>query len=100
MVYTIAKGKFPKKPEYDNVLKVCRKDFRNFKDDNGNRIIENLKFQIKNTAQLGTPINILINQKENMENIRKLLHEGNEDIAFSVFFRTFPSCLPHRARNI
>ena len=100
MVYTIAKGKFPKKPEYDNVLKVCRKDFRNFKNDNGNRVIENLNFRIKNTAQLGTPNNILINQKENIENIRKLLHEGKEDIAFSVFFRTFPSCLPHRARNI
>ncbi len=100
MVYTIAKGKFPKKPEFGKVLEVCRKDFRNLKEDNGNKVIENLDFRIKSTAQLGTPNNILINQKENIENIRKLLHEGKEDIAFSVFFRTFPSCLPHRARDI
>jgi len=100
MVYTMAKGKFPKKPEYNKVLEVCRKDFRNFKEDNGNKLIENLDSQIKSTAQFSTPNNILINQKENLESIRKLIHEGKEDIAFSIFFRTFPSCLPHRSRSL
>ena len=100
MSYTIAKEKFPKKPEYGNVLKVCRKDFRNFKNDNGNRVIENFEFRIKSTAQLGTPNIILLNQKENLESVRKLIQEGREDIAFSLFFRTFPSCLPHRSMNI
>ena len=100
MVYTIAKGKFPKKPEYGNVLKVCRKDFKNFKNDNGNKVIENLDFRIKSTAQLNTPNTILLNQKENLESVRKLIQEGKEDIAFSVFFRTFPSCLPHRSMKI
>lgn len=95
----MAKGKFPKKPEYGKVLEVCRKDFRNFKEDNGNKVIENLDFRIKSTDQLNTPNNILLNQKENLENIRKLIQVGKEDIAFSIFFRTFPSCLPHRSRS-
>ena len=100
MVYTIAKGKFPKKPEYNKILAVCRKEFRNFKEDNGNKVIENLDFRIKNTAQIGTTNNILINQKEKLESVRKLIQEGKEDIAFSIFFRTFPSCLPHRSRSL
>ena len=100
MVYTMAKGKFPKKPENGKILEACRKDFRNFKEDNENKVIENLDFRIKSTVQISTPNNILLNQKENLESIRKLLQEGKEDIAFSIFFRTFPSCLPHRSRNI
>ncbi|MCK4779112.1 MAG: hypothetical protein KAT57_02945 [Candidatus Lokiarchaeota archaeon] len=100
MVYTIAKGKFPKKPEFGKVLEVCRKDFRKFKEDNGNKVIENFDFRIKSTAQIGTTNNILINQKENLESVRKLIQESKEDIAFSIFFRTFPSCLPHRSRSL
>ena len=94
----MAKGKFPKKPEYGKVLEICRKDFRNFKEDNGNKVIENLDFRIKNIAQLNTPNNILLNQKENLESVRKLIQEGKDNIAFSIFYRTFPSCLPHRSR--
>ena len=96
----MAKGKFPKKPEYSKVLEICRKDFGNFKEDNGNKVIENLEFRIKSNAQLSTPNNILLNQKENLESIRKKIQEGKEDIAFSIFFRTFPSCLPHRSRSL
>ncbi|MFX1298096.1 MAG: hypothetical protein ACFFD2_25000 [Promethearchaeota archaeon] len=100
MVYTMAKGRFPKKPEETKILEICRKDFRNFKEDNGNKIIENLEFQINDNALLNTPNSILIAQKENLELIRELIHEGREDYAFSLFFRTYPSCLPHRSRNI
>ena len=96
----MAKGKFPKKPEYGKVLEICRKDFRNFKEDNGNKVIENLDCRIENIAQLNTPNNILLNQKENLESVRKLIQEGKDNIAFSIFYRTFPSCLPHRSRNI
>lgn len=96
----MAKEKFPKKPEYNKILERCRKDFRQFKDDNRNIIPENLDFRIKNIVQFSSPNNILIDQKENLESIRKLIQEGKEDIAFSLFFQTFPSCLPHRSRNI
>ena len=100
MVYTIAEGKFPKKPVYGKVLEICRKDFRNFKKDDGNRLIEHFNSRIKRLAKLDAPNKVLVNQKENLESVRKLIHEGKEDIAFSIFFRTFPSCLPHRSRNI
>ena len=36
--------------------------------------------------------------KNNMERIRNLIEEGEEDITFSLFFRSFPTCLPHRSR--
>ena len=41
---------------------------------------------------------LINNQKDNMEKVKKLIKEGKEDIAFSLFFRTFPTCLPHRSR--
>lgn len=96
----MVKGKFPRKPEYSKILEICRKDFKNFKEDNGEKIIENLDSQIKNTGQFTTPNNISLVQKDNLERVRKLIQEGKEDFAFSLFFRTFPSCLPHRSRNI
>jgi len=96
----MVKGKFPRKPEYIKILEICRKDFKNFKEDNGEKIIENLDSQIKNTGQFTTPNNKSLVQKDNLERVRKLIQEGKEDFAFSLFFRTFPSCLPHRSRNI
>ncbi|KKM95741.1 hypothetical protein LCGC14_1185130 [marine sediment metagenome] len=91
--------KFPKKPKYGNILEICRKDFRNFKKDNGNRFMDhiNLPIQQNETIQINrTEIN---KEQRNIENVRALLREGREDIAFSLFFRTFPSCLPHRTRD-
>jgi len=99
MVYTIAKGKFPKKPEYGNILEVCRKDFRKFKDIGETHIDEFLQKRIVSSTQIDIGPKILFSQKENIENIRKLIKEGREDIAFSLFFRTFPSCLPHRSKR-
>jgi len=42
---------------------------------------------------------LLNNKAESIEEIRKLLKEKKEDVAFSMFFRTFPSCLPHRSER-
>ena len=96
----MAEGKFPKKPGYGNVLEACRKDFKNFKKDNGNILIEHYTSRIENLEQNGAPNRILLDQKENLENVKRLIHEGKEDVAFSIFFRTFPSCLPYRSRSI
>ncbi len=100
MVYTITEGKFPKKPGYGNVVVACRKDFRNFKNDNGNRLIEHFQSRIRLFEQLGVPNREIVAQKEELESVRKLLREGKAEVAFSIFFRTFPSCLPHRSRNL
>ena len=96
----MAEGKFPKKPRYGNVLEACRKDFRNFKKDNGDSLIELYSYRIQSLEQNGAPNQILINQKENLKNVKRLIHEGKEEIAFSIFIRTFPSCLPYRSRSI
>jgi hypothetical protein len=100
MSYIIAEGKFPKKPGYGNVLEACRKDFRNFKKDNGNRVIEDFQSHIRDLTQMRAPNSVLVNQNESLETVRDLIREGKEDVAFSIFFRTFPSCLPHRNRNL
>jgi hypothetical protein len=96
----MSEGKFPKKPEDGKILVACRKDFRNFKNDNGKKLIKHFQSRIRIIEQMGAPSRELITQKEELESVRKLLQEGKEDIAFSVFFRTFPSCLPHRSRNL
>ena len=99
MVYTIAKGKFPKKPEYGKSIEVCRKDFRKFKDIGETQIDEFLHKRIVSSTQIDIGPKILFTQKENIENIRKLIKEGREEVAFSLFFRTFPTCLPHRSNR-
>ncbi len=100
MSYTIAKEKFPKKSVSEKVLELCKKDFKNFKNEDGNRVIESFQSEIKSNNQINTPNSVLIEQKEGLEMIRDLIREGKEDVAFSIFFRTFPSCLPHRTRNL
>ena len=99
MSYTIAKGKFPKKPKYGNVLELCRRDFRNFKKNNGKRLIERLDLQLQQNNSIKINTAEINEEQRNIENVKILLREGREDIAFSLFFRTYPSCLPHRSRN-
>jgi hypothetical protein len=99
MVYTIANGKFPKKPEYGNILEVCRKDFRKFKDIGETQREEFLFKRTVSSTQIDIGPRILFTQKENIEDIRKLIKEGREEVAFSLFFRTFPTCLPHRSNR-
>ena len=100
MSYTIAKEKFPKKPVSEKILEVCKRDFRNFKKDDGNRVIEHFQSEIKKIDHLKTLNSVLIEHKDRLEIIRDLIREGKDDVAFSIFFRTFPSCLPHRTRNL
>jgi len=97
-MYTIAEGKFPKKPGYGNILEVCRKEFRNFRRENGNKVNELLNERSLRFIELGMDPLSINNHKDNMKSIRELIKEGKEDIAFSLFFRTFPTCLPHRSR--
>ena len=99
MIYTIAEGKFPKKPKYGNFLEFCRKDFRKIKDIGENNIDEFLYTRNVPFTQTAIDSKIINAQKENIESIRELIKEGREDVAFSLFFRTFPSCLPHRSNR-
>ena len=99
MAYTIAKGKFPKKPEYGNILEGCKKDFRKFKDIGESKIVELLHQRNVPSTQVTIDTRIILTQKENIEGIKKLIKEGKEEVAFSLFFRTFPTCLPRRSNR-
>lgn len=50
----------------------------------------------KDQEPRGIKPTVLIQQKENLKNIRKLINEGKERTAFSLFHRTFPYCMPYR----
>jgi hypothetical protein len=100
MSYTIAKGKFPKKPRNGFIIEACLKDFRNFKKDNGERIIELISSLVTQDTLMSRNNDLINEQKDNLEKVRNLIKDGREDVAFSLFHRTFPSCLPHRTRNI
>ena len=81
-------------------MEACRKDFRNFKKDNDNKTVDLLNEGFIRSGQLGVDPKTFNSQKDNLESIKKFLKEGKEDLAFSIFFRTFPSCLPHRSRKV
>ncbi|MFW9827016.1 MAG: hypothetical protein ACFFEY_05280 [Candidatus Thorarchaeota archaeon] len=98
MVFTMAEGKFPKKPNDGIIIETCRKEFRNFSKDHEEKLINSLNSQIKTLNQIGVPSNDLKQHIESLKSIKKLVKEGKEDIAFTIFFKTFPSCLPHRSR--
>ncbi|MHA2037643.1 MAG: hypothetical protein ACW98X_14495 [Promethearchaeota archaeon] len=99
MGYTIAEGKFPKKPEYGNYLEICRKDFKRFKGTEETKVGGFSHDRIVPPIQLINDPKILINQEENLEGIKRLIKVGREDIAFSLFFQAFPTCLPSRSKR-
>ncbi|MHA1913187.1 MAG: hypothetical protein ACW986_02820 [Promethearchaeota archaeon] len=97
MAYAIADGKFPKKTNVGTLLEACRKDFRNFKKDNGFELEKHLNARILRLVQVGIDPKVVDAQKDNMAGIKRLVRAGQDEIAFSMFFRTFPTCLPHRS---
>jgi len=99
MAYTIAESKFPKKPKYGSFLESCYKDFRNFKRDNEKRFDEILELKPHQNNEIKNNIALQEDLKNNLEIVKKFLKEGREDVAFSLFYRTFPTCLPHRTRD-
>jgi len=92
--------KDPKDPREGNYLDLCYKDFRNFKEKNGKDILEFLSKLIKEQEGRGNRPEIIRNQKINLENLVKLLKEGNDIKAFSNFHRTFPNGKDQEARGI
>ena len=79
---TITEGKFPKKPKEGTVLKACRKDFRNFKKDNGRRVMELISFQVTQNSLMRKNSYAINEKKDNLEMVRSLIKEGREDVAF------------------
>jgi len=98
MVQVLSDGKFPKKPEYGTLLDICRKDFQNFKEKYNGNVIEFLsQLVMESEGRINRP-EVLQIQKQQLETIKNLLDKSDDKSAFTCFFRTFPTCLPHRSR--
>jgi len=97
MSFSLSKGRFPKRPDETRFLAICREDFRNFKERDGNVLLEYLSTLIKDLEKGGMDPNIYKKQKENLEEVKTLIAKGQEKVAFNLFSRVFPYCMPHRS---
>jgi len=97
MSNALSEGRYPRQPDRTAILMICKEDFRKFKEKNGNVVIEYLSTLIKDLENKGLDPDIYKRQKENLEQVKSLLVDGKEKLAFSHFTRTFPYCMPHRA---
>jgi len=77
-------------------LILCRKDFKDFTERNGNEIIEFLGKLVKDQEVMGKKTEIFKQHKDSLENVKKLIKEGNSKDAFLTFHRSFPYCMPYR----
>jgi hypothetical protein len=94
-----SKGKYPKEPRNGNDLVICRKDFIDFKEQDNKSILEYLSTLVANYEKRGLNPDTIQTQKKNLEQIKELIDQGNETVAFRNFMRTFPSCLPYRVQR-
>ncbi len=94
-----SKGKYPKEPRNGNYLESCRKDFIDFKERDNKAIIAYLSTLVANYEKGGLNPRTIQRQKTNLKQIKELIDQGNEKVAFRNFMRTFPSCLPYRAQR-
>jgi hypothetical protein len=95
MSYALSSERYPKKPD---VSEICRKDFKNFRDNWGTVLMENLSSLIKDLEHKGINTDLYTKQKDVLENVSELIKMGAKDIAFTQFTKAFPYCLPHRSR--
>ncbi|MFX0177734.1 MAG: hypothetical protein ACFE85_16090 [Candidatus Hodarchaeota archaeon] len=98
MSFVLSKGKFPKKPQEGKYLEICSKDFRDFKKEGPTPLLEYLSSIVKQTEENDKKSNMIELQKQNLREVAELIKKGKESVAFSLFFRTFPYCAPHRNR--
>lgn len=94
---SISQGKDPKDRREGNFLEICNKDFRNFKEKDGDQIIKLLDKLIKDREIRGNKSEPFEQQKINLMNVKHLVHEGKEREAFRSFYRAFPYCMPYRS---
>ena len=99
MLQAHSDGKFPKKPEFGNFLEICWKDFRNFREKYNENDLELLSLLVMEREDRIRRPEVLQVHKEQLDAIKGLIERGNERAAFTQFYRTFPTCLPHRSRQ-
>jgi len=98
MSYVLSKERFPKKPDIAYISEICKKDFKRFKDNKGEVLIEHLSSLITNLETKGIKTDLYTKQKDVLESVSELIKMDAEDVAFTQFTKAFPYCLPHRSR--
>ncbi len=97
MSNALSEGRYPRQPDRIVDLTICKEDFRKFNDRNGNIVLEYLSTLIKDLEKSGLDPDFYKRQKENLEEVKSLVVKGKETVAFNLFTRTFPYCMPHRS---
>ena len=97
MSYVLSKERFPKKPDITYISEICKKDFKRFKDNKGEVLIEHLSSLITNLESKGIKTDLYTKQKDVLESVSELIKMDAEDVAFTQFTKAFPYCLPHRS---
>jgi len=97
MSYVLSKERFPKKPDIAYISEICKKDFKRFKENKGEVLIEHLSSLITNLETKGIKTDLYTKQKDVLESVSELIKMDAEDIAFTQFTKAFPYCLPHRS---
>jgi hypothetical protein len=97
VIQSFSEGKPPRKPhEYGNVV-ICKKDFETYKKFLENKQVQDGKFDAASLfRELG--VDNAFNEFHDMfsSHLKDLMKKGKEDVAFSQFIQSFPSCLPNR----
>ncbi len=98
MSYALSSERYPKKTDVAYVSEICKKDFKNFKDNYGTVLMEHLSSLIKDLESKGIKTDLYANQKDVLESVSELIKMDAQDVAFTQFTKAFPYCLPHRSR--
>ncbi len=98
MSYALSSERYPKKPDVAYVSEICKKDFKNFKDNYGTVLMEHLSSLIKDLESKGINTDLYANQKDVLESVSELIKMDAQDVAFTQFTKASPYCLPHRSR--
>jgi len=90
-----------KRSKYESFLKICKRDFDDYTEK---FLLHNVKYNefkksISSIKEFNQKDNITELHKKTLSEIRNLIKIGEEKVAFSLFFSTFPTCLPNRNLN-
>lgn len=93
---TMIGGKFPKRPNGNKVIELCGRQFDFFKQFIGLEISQVINALTKVLSLSNLELAVNEDQTESLEDVRRLLMDGEEEFARSTFLRAFPTCLPYR----
>jgi len=97
VIQSFSDEKSPRKPHEQGNVVICKKDFETYKKFLENKQVQDGKFDaVSLFRELG--VDNAFNEFHDTfsNNLKNLIKKGNEDIAFSQFIQSFPSCLPNR----